>query len=73
MRKLNQYGDTEIQWTPTDKESLRRARLVFDNHVTVERGMAFEVLADPREPAEVIRKFNPAAKEIVLAPRMVGG
>jgi hypothetical protein len=35
--------------------------------------MAFEVLADPREPAEVIRKFNPDAKEIVLAPRMVGG
>jgi adenylate kinase len=72
MRKLNRFGDTEIQWNPAEKETVRRARLVFDQHVTVERGMAFEV-GDPREPAEVIRKFNPEAQEIVLAPRMVGG
>jgi hypothetical protein len=73
MRKLNEFGDTEIQWEPTDKSMVRKAKAIFDDHVVVGRGMAFEVPADPREPAEVIRKFNPAAREIVLAPRMVGG
>jgi hypothetical protein len=72
MRKLNRYGDTETHWDPADKESVRHARLLFDNHVAY-GGLAFEVPADARQPAEVVRRFSPSAEEIVLAPRMVGG
>lgn len=72
MRKLNHYGDTETRWEPSDKQGTKIARALFDAHLTG-GGMAFDVPSDPREPAEVIRKFNPDAKEIVLAPRLVGG
>ena len=72
MRTLNHHGDSETHWEPNDKDSLRKARNQFALHLE-EGGMAFEVPMDPREPAEVIRKFNPDAQEIILAPRLVGG
>ena len=72
MRKLNHYGDTETHWEPDDKTAVKIARALFDGHL-ISGGMAFLVPPDPREPAEVIRKFNPDAEEIVLAPRLVGG
>ena len=72
MRRLDDHGDTETRWEPDDKESLRKARNQFALHME-EGGMAFSVPTDPREPAEVIRKFDPEATEIILAPRLVGG
>jgi hypothetical protein len=69
LRRLNEQGDTEMSWEPGEEWG---AKLVFDAHIKA-GGLAFDVPADPREPAEVIRRFNPEAKEIILAPRMVGG
>jgi hypothetical protein len=71
LRKLDRNGDTETRWDPADDGQLGAARLVFYQHLKA-GGLAFEVDA-PREPAEVVRTFNPRAKEIILAPRMVGG
>jgi len=71
LRKLDRYGDTETRWDPADGKQLGAARSLFEEHIKM-GGLAYEV-DQPREPAEVIRKFNPRAKEIILAPRMVGG
>lgn len=69
LRRLNHNGDTEYPWNDEDAEG---AKFIFDEHIK-QGGLAFDVPNNPREPAEVIRRFNPDAKEIILAPRMVGG
>ena len=69
LRRLDHNGDTEYPW---DERSAEGAGFIFDHHIK-SGGMAFLIPDDPREPAEVIRKFRPEAREIVLAPRMVGG
>jgi hypothetical protein len=68
IRRLNRFGDTELQWT---REYDQDARALFNAHLAL-GGLAFEI-GDPREPAEVVRAFNPEAREIILAPRMKGG
>lgn len=72
LRRLNSHGDTEYPWNDKSAVSTEGAKFIFDEHIK-NGGMAFDVPADPREPSEVIRRFNPKAKEIILAPRMVGG
>ncbi|HKD45109.1 MAG TPA: hypothetical protein VKD24_05585 [Candidatus Angelobacter sp.] len=71
LRRLDRRGDTETAWDEKDRASLTKALRLFEEHIKL-GGMAYEI-EKPREPAEVIRHFNPLAKEIILAPRMVGG
>lgn len=72
LRRLDHNGDTETTWNPQDEDNTGVAKFIFNQHIRA-GGLAFEVPADPREPAEVIRRFRPEAREIILAPRMVGG
>lgn len=71
LRRLNSHGDTEYGWDDS-KVQTEAAKFIFDEHIK-NGGMAFDVPSDPREPAEIIRRFRPDAREIILAPRMVGG
>jgi len=71
IRKLDRRGDTETAWDEKDGPSLVKALRLFEEHIKL-GGMAYAI-ENPRDPAEVIRHFNPLAKEIILAPRMVGG
>ena len=69
LRRLNGRGDTETHWEEGDVASLLEARSVLADH-NHRGGLAYEV---DGEEAVVVRKFNPSAKEIILAPRLMGG
>ena len=73
MRRLNHQGDSEINWEPDDSRTLAFAKAIFETHVHKDGGMAYLVPSDPRQESEIIRKFDPNAEEIILAPRLVGG
>jgi hypothetical protein len=71
LRVLDKGGDKEIPWTPGDREQLDDARCVFETLLRAGY-QAYSLEADGRT-GEVLRRFQPAAHEIVLAPRFVGG
>jgi hypothetical protein len=71
LRVLGRGGDKEIPWDPEDREQLDDARFVFETLLR-EGYQAYSLEANGRS-GEVLRRFEPEAHEIVLAPRFVGG
>jgi hypothetical protein len=71
MYVLNQRGDTELRWEPSDPESVERARRAFKafrrTHV-----LAFAV-SHPGEEPVLTRDFDPEAREIIITRPLVGG
>ena len=78
LRVLNHMGDRQILWDPSavaagDPEAqvaVATAEHIFAEHRT--RG-ATAVRVRPDRAPERIEQFDPAADQIVLIPRMVGG
>ena len=71
LRIMGKGGDKEIPWTPGDREQLDDARFVFET--LLREGYQAYSLAEDGRSGEVLRRFQPEAHEIVLAPRFVGG
>jgi hypothetical protein len=71
LRVLNKGGDKEIPWTPEDREQLDDARFVFET--LVREGYQAYSLEENGRTGEFLRRFQPEAYEIVLAPRFQGG
>lgn len=78
MRVLSAGGDTIVEWDDKkagtgDAEALaavREAERIFQEQRA--RGAA-AFKASPNRPAERIDEFDPAAEQIVVVPRVVGG
>lgn len=65
------HGDLETPWEVNDQPATDTARERFED--AIKRGyVAFDVEAGTNQ-GEQIKKFDPAAKEIVLIPQMRGG
>jgi hypothetical protein len=71
LRVLGRGGDTEIPWDPEDREQLDDARFVFET--LLREGYHAYSLEENGRTGEVLRRFEPEAHEIVLAPRFRGG
>ena len=78
LRVLSHHGDDRIVWDRSAAEqgdldaqaAVREAERIFAEQRM--RG-ATAVKVAPDRPAERIEKFDPAAEEIVMIPRVVGG
>ncbi len=70
LRILDHTGDTEITWDPADATTVSEARRWFDK---VTKGTGRVAYKAAPEGSEVIKAFDPAATEIVVAARLVGG
>lgn len=70
MRQMDKSGDTKIQWTLGNKDEEDNARRSFDD-LRAKGFLAYEVVANGK--GEVVKKFDPKAEKIILAPRMAGG
>ena len=70
LRILNESGDTTLEWDLEDKVSVEAVRKEFDT-IIASGYMAFSITSPTQ--GEVIRKFDPAAKEIIMTAPMVGG
>lgn len=78
LRILSARGDTVVEWDerrldtgdPEALSAIKEAERIFQE----QRGRgatAFKVAPD--QPAERIDTFDPAAKEIIMVPRVAGG
>ena len=69
LRILDHHGDTQLEFDPQEKKSLRDVEMRFKD--LMERGfIAFDVST---QPGKVITKFDPDAKETIVTPRFAGG
>jgi len=71
IRNLNGEGDTHISWTPGNADEVRTAREHFEKLTGELKYSAYRVVDGER--GELIREFDPAAEEIILAPQISGG
>jgi hypothetical protein len=70
LRVLNHTGDTTLEWDVKKPASVEVVKAQFDE--IIRQGyMAFRV--DSPSSGEVIRSFDPAAKEIIMTAPLVGG
>ena len=66
------HGDKRIEWSEKDKDSLEKAKKMFNEKVKSKPPwIAFKVLKD--KTAKMIKKFDPKAAMIVLTPPVGGG
>ena len=74
MRILDSSGDTVVEWTPADPESVERARRVFCQ-LHAERRLAFAVpTGGAARDSRQIREFDPDLEgEIVWVRPVQGG
>jgi hypothetical protein len=70
LRILDKFGDTAIKWDVKDKLSVQEVKQKFDEMVASGQ-LAYRI--DSPSKGEVIRKFDPTAKEIIIHAPLVGG
>ncbi len=70
LRILDRTGDVAFEWDIKDEASVEAVRIAFDN--VIRQGYMTVRIDSPTE-GEVIRKFDPKAKEIIATAPMIGG
>lgn len=71
MAVLGVEGDIKTVWDSDEREEVAAAQKQFDD-LRAKGYAAYKVKKDGSK-GEVIRKFDPDAEAIILAPPMVGG
>lgn len=71
MHVLGRHGDTETYWDPSDPQSLRKARQLFEDYRKA-GCLAFSA-REPGGEASHIRDFDPEAGEIIVTRPLIGG
>lgn len=68
---LDHTGDTKIIWDSDKADEVETARETFDK--LRKKGYAAYSVKRDGDKGEVIKKFDPEAEKLILAPPMVGG
>ena len=71
LRVLCGRGDVKVEWETEKVEAVAEAERIFRDNAA--RGYAAFKVEDSVEGAVRIDEFDPAAKEIIQIPRIVGG
>jgi hypothetical protein len=72
MRIMDHTGDQTVTWRKGNEAEVAVARAAFD--AARDKGyLAYRVDPDDKGKGEVMRRFDPAAGEVILAPAPVGG
>lgn len=72
MEVLDHTGDSKHQWDPTVPAEVEAARTQF-NSLKAKGYDAFRVTSRDGSKGEIMREFDPACGQMIMAPRMVGG
>jgi hypothetical protein len=71
MSILDRTGDMKVTWDPANPAEVEMARAQFE--AAKAKGYAAYTLGEGGATGEVIKKFDPSARRIILRPQMVGG
>ena len=73
LRILDSSGDTVIEWSRSDEDSIRRARAVFCQ-MHAERRLAFRVPAGSRAADSApVSEFDPSIDDDIVVVRATAG
>lgn len=72
MSIMSHEGDTKILWDKTVPAEVENAKRTFDD-LRASGYLAFKVEGKDGRKGEVIRKFDPEAERLIMAPPMAGG
>ena len=78
LRVLSALGDTAVEWDQRKAEAgdpealaaLREAERIFAEQ---RAGGATAVRVESGRPAERLDRFDPAAEQVIVVPRVIGG
>ena len=78
MSTMGQSGDVRQMWDKNNPDEVEAARAAFDSLVKPKsqggKGyLAFKAVGKDGSKGEQIKKFDPDAERIILAPQLVGG
>lgn len=68
---LDRTGDTKIMWDSAQDAEVDAARATFDD--LKKKGYLAYSVNKKGDKGEVMKKFDPDAERIIMAPAMVGG
>jgi hypothetical protein len=68
---LDRTGDTKLVWDSAQEDEIDAARKMFDD--LKKKGYAAFSVKKNGDKGEVIKKFDPEAEKIIMAPALVGG
>jgi len=71
MAVMGKEGDTKTVWDKDKPDEVEAAKIQFDA-LKAKGYLAFKVDEDG-EKGEVMKKFDPKAQKVILAPPVVGG
>lgn len=74
IKHLNDAGDTAlVKWDPADTISVEKARKVFDALVADPKVGLAQVEDATRNISRKVKKFDPAAEQIIVWNQFTGG
>lgn len=65
-------GDTRVTWNPSNSDEVEAAKATFDRLISEKKFVAYKVTGEGSKGTQV-KKFDPAAGALILAPPMSGG
>jgi hypothetical protein len=71
LRILDHTGHTEVAYDPADPVAVASVKEQFDAIMASQHGLAYTM--ENGEKGAVVRDFDPTAKEMYVAPQIVGG
>jgi len=71
LRAMGYAGDIKVIWDPEKPDEVDVARRTFDE--LKEKGYNAYSVKRRGDKGEVVRKFDPEAEKIIMAPPMAGG
>lgn len=73
MRILDQSGDTMVEWSINDAESIDRAKTIFDRQLAQKKLAYAEPPDGKADDAERVTRFDAEAREILWVHPIAGG
>lgn len=71
LHVLDHTGDSRTIWNPENQDEVDAAKATFDR--LKKKGYLAYTVEEDGKRGEVIRRFDPAAGKIIMAPQLVGG
>jgi hypothetical protein len=74
ISKLDESGDSRIEWDPEVEEEVKVAEDMFKTSMKIPGMKAYEVSKDgTKNISRPLKRFNPNAEKIILVPQIAGG
>lgn len=72
MAIMDRSGDSKLIWDKDNADEVENAKRTFDD-LKKKGFIAYKVEGEQGDKGEIIKKFDPTAERLIMAPPLVGG